>query len=158
MEEMIDTGDELQRGAVAGAIGAVGFMLAMGIDLAITRQRTNDLRLLSGMIPGGRRLWPVIGSISHVTNGIALGAIFSRVHHGLPGPTWLRGVIFGQVENMMLWPVMVVLDHIHPGMKRGDLEPYNRPGPFIIEVIRHAVFGAVMGAAYEFLTPGSKQD
>ncbi|MGA7669975.1 MAG: DUF6789 family protein [Nitrolancea sp.] len=156
MQDFIDTSDEGQRGAVAGAIGAVGFMFAMAVDLAITRQKTNDLRLLSGMVPGGGRLWPVIGSISHVANGVALGTLFSRVHQGLPGPTWMRGLIFGQVENLLLWPIIIVLDHIHPGMKRGDLEKYNRPGPFFIEVLRHAVFGAVMGAAYEFLTPKSK--
>ncbi len=156
MMKSIDTSDEAQRGAIAGAIGAVAFMLAMGVDLAITRQRTNDLRLLSGMVPGGRRLWPVIGSVSHVTNGIALGAVFSRVHHGLPGPAWVRGLIFGQVENLVLWPIIIVLDHIHPGIKRGDLEPYNRPGPFVAEVVRHAVFGAVMGLAYEMLTPKRK--
>ncbi len=157
MQDMIDTTDEGQRGALAGAIGAVAFMLAMGLDLLVTRQRTNDLRLLAGMVPGGRRLWPVIGSVSHVTNGIALGALFSRVHHGLPGPTWMRGLIFAQVENLFLWPIIIVLDHIHPGIKRGDLEPYNRPGPFAVEVLRHAVFGAVMGAAYERLTPNIKK-
>jgi len=158
MQDLIDTRDEAQRGAVAGAIGAVGFMFAMAIDLAVTRQKTNDLRLLSGMVPGGRHLWPFIGSISHVTNGVALGALFSRVHHGLPGPTWVRGLIFAQVENLLLWPIIIVLDHIHPGIKRGDLEKYNRPGPFFIEVLRHAVFGAVMGAAYEFLTPDNRLD
>ena len=153
MMNSIDTSDEGQRGAVAGAIGAIAFMLAMVVDLAITRQRTNDLRLLSGMVPGGRRLWPIVGSVSHITNGIALGALFSRVHHGLPGPTWVRGLIFGQVENLALWPAMIVLDRIHPGIKRGELEKYNRSGPFFVEVLRHAVFGAVMGAVYEMLTP-----
>lgn len=157
MHDMIDANDEGQRGALAGAIGAIAFMLAMAVDLALTRQRTNDLRLLAGMVPGGRRLWPVIGSISHITNGVALGAVFSRVHQGLPGPTWMRGLIFAQVENLLLWPIMIVLDHIHPGMKRGDLEKYNRPGPFFVEVVRHAVFGAVLGAAYEFLTPRKEQ-
>ncbi len=156
MLNQIDTTDEGQRGALAGAIGAVAFMLAMGVDLLITRQKTNDLRLLAGMVPGGRRLWPVIGSVSHVTNGIALGALFSRVHQGLPGPTWVRGLIFAQVENLLLWPIIIVLDHIHPGVKQGDLERYNRPGPFFVEVLRHAVFGAVMGAVYEKLTPSQK--
>lgn len=154
----IDTTDEGQRGAVAGAIGAIAFMLAMAVDLAITRQRTNDLRLLSGMIPGGRRLWPVVGTLSHITNGVALGALFGRVHHGLPGPAWVRGVIFAQVENLLLWPIIIVLDHIHPGVKRGDLERYNRPGPFFVEVLRHAVFGAVLGAAYDMLTPRGGRD
>jgi hypothetical protein len=158
MMNNVDTTDEGQRGAVAGAIGAVAFMLSMGVDLAITRQRTNDLRLLSGMIPGGRRLWPVIGTASHITNGIALGALFSRAHHGLPGPTWVRGLIFAQVENLFLWPVMMVLDRIHPEIKRGKLEKYNRPGPFFAEVVRHAVFGVVMGCAYEMLTPRSGRE
>ena len=37
--------------------------------------------------------------------------------------------------------------------KRGDVEPFNRPVPFLQELFRHAVFGAALGAAYHLLTP-----
>jgi hypothetical protein len=158
MQKGIDTRDEAQRGALAGMVGAVAMLVAMALDLALTRRKTNDLRLLAGMVPGGRRAWPVIGTFMHVINGAALGALFGRIHHGLPGPAWMRGLIFGQVENALLWPVIVVLDHVHPDVKRGELERYNRPVPFLAEVFRHAVFGAVLGAAYNILTPRKAHD
>jgi len=158
MQVEIDTRDEAERGALAGIIGAIAMILAMAIDLALTRRKTNDLRLLAGMVPGGRHAWPVVGTFMHVINGAALGAVFGRIHHGLPGPTWMRGVIFGLVENMLLWPIVVVLDHIHPGIKRGELERFNRPVPFLAELFRHAMFGATLGAAYERLTPRKTED
>jgi hypothetical protein len=158
MQVEIDTKDEAERGGLAGIIGAIAMIIAMAIDLVLTRRKTNDLRLLAGMVPGGRHAWPVVGTFMHIINGAALGAVFGRVHHGLPGPTWMRGIIFGLAENMLLWPIIVVLDHIHPGIKRGELERFNRPVPFLQEVFRHAVYGAALGAAYERLTPGKTED
>src|SRR6185312_1575647 len=121
MRTGINTHDEAQRGALAGIIGALVMLVAMALDLALTHRKTNELRLLAGIVPGGRRAWPVVGTFMHVMNGAALGALFGRAHHGLPGPTWMRGVIFGLMENIILWPVIIVLDHIHPSIKRGEL-------------------------------------
>ncbi|HEX3721973.1 MAG TPA: DUF6789 family protein [Nitrolancea sp.] len=158
MHVEIDTRDEAERGALAGMVGALAMLVVMMVDLALTRRKTNDLRLLAGMVPGGRRAWPVVGTFMHVINGGALGALFGRIHHGLPGPAWMRGVIFGLVENILLWPVIIVLDHVHPGIKRGELERFNRPIPFLIELMRHVIFGAVLGAAFDFLTPIKTDD
>lgn len=158
MHVEIDTRDEAERGALAGMIGAVAMLVAMMVDLALTHRKTNELRLLAGMVPGGRHVWPLVGTFMHVINGGALGALFGRIHHGLPGPPLVRGVIFGLVENILLWPVIIVLDHVHPGIKRGELERFNRPIPFLIELLRHAVFGAVLGAAFDFLTPIKTDD
>lgn len=156
MQIEIDTHDEAERGALAGIIGAVVMLFAMAFDIAITGRKTNELRLLAGMVPGGRKAWPIVGTAMHLVNGGALGALFGRTHHGLPGSIWLRGIVFGLVENMVLWPVVIVLDHINPAVKRGDVEPFNRPVPFLQELFRHAVYGAALGAAYNLLTPRKK--
>lgn len=158
MQVEIDTHDEAERGALAGMIGALAMLGAMALDLTLTKRKTNELRMLAGMVPGGRKAWPVVGTAIHVVNGGVLGALFGRVHHGLPGPAWMRGVIFGLVENVLLWPAVIVLDHINPAVKRGDIEPFNRPVPFLEELFRHAVFGAALGATYQLLTPRKHDD
>lgn len=143
--------DDLKRGGTAGMLAAAAYLVGMALDIALTKQRTNDLRLLAGLVPGGRRGWPVVGTSMHLINGTALGAVYARVHHGLPGPAWMRGVIFGLVENFLLWPVMVVLDRVHPGIRSGELDRYNRPGPFLAEIFRHVVYGAALGFVYDQL-------
>ena len=138
-------------GLVAGTVAGIAFLVAMALDIALTRQRTNDLRLLSGMIPGGSRLWPVLGTSMHTVNGAALGVAYAHVEHRFPGPGWLKGTVFGLVENMILWPIILVLDRVHPDIRRGTLPRFNRPVPFLQEVFRHVVYGAVLGWTYEQL-------
>jgi hypothetical protein len=138
-------------GIVAGLIAGAAFLFAMAFDMALFRNKTNDLRLLSGMVPGGRRLWPVLGTAIHMFNGAALGAVYAHIEHRVPGPGWLKGTLFGLAENMALWPIITVLDRIHPEIKRGTLEPFNRAVPFLQEVFRHVVYGAVLGWVYEEL-------
>ena len=138
-------------GIIAGLIAGAAFLIAMAIDLALFRNKANDLRLLSGMVPGGRRLWPLLGTGMHMVNGALLGAVYAHIEHKFPGPGWLKGTVFGLVENMFLWPVLVVLDRIHPEIKRGTLPKFNRFVPFVQEVFRHVVYGAVLGWSYEQL-------
>lgn len=139
-------------GARAGLIGALAFLLAMGLDLLLLRRRTNDLRLLAGLVPGGRRHWPWLGTLLHCANGAALGILYGRLVHRIPGPGWLRGLVFALAENAILWPVIVLLDRIHPEIRAGRLEPFNRPVPFLQEVWRHVAYGLALGWTYDRLT------
>lgn len=136
-------------GALAGLFGALAYLMEMGFDIAITRKRTNDLRLLAGLVPGGERFWPVLGTVIHFFNGAALGVIYARVQQSLPGRGWLRGLLFAQIENLVLWPLMILIDRVNPAIKSGSLPVYNRPLPFLQEVPRHAAYGAVLGAVFQ---------
>lgn len=138
-------------GFIAGSIAGVAFLIAMALDIALTRSRTNDLRLLSGMVPGMGGAWPVIGTLMHMINGAALGSVYGHVQHLLPGPGWLRGALFGVIENGVLWPIITVLDRVHPEIRAGRLPAFNRPVPFLQELFRHIVYGAVLGWVYEQL-------
>lgn len=138
-------------GLVAGLVAGIAFLIAMASDLALIRNKTNDLRLLSGMVPGGGRLWPLLGTAMHLFNGALLGAVYGHVEDRVPGPGWLKGTLFGLTENMILWPIITVLDRIHPEIKRGTLQPFNRAVPFMQEIFRHIAYGAVLGWVYEQL-------
>ncbi len=142
---------ELKAGVVAGLFGALAFLVAMLIDLALTRRRTNDLRLLAGLIPAGARHWPWLGFLMHCFNGAMLGILFSRLSLRLPGPYWLRGILFAQGENVLLWPIIMALDRLHPEIQTGRLEPFHRPVPFLQEVWRHFAYGVTLGWLYNRL-------
>jgi hypothetical protein len=58
-----------------------------------------------------------------------------------------QGVIAAEAENAALWPLVSVLDRIHPDVRSGVWPPLARePHAAAQEVLGHAVFGAVMGA------------
>ncbi|TVR75062.1 MAG: hypothetical protein EA415_04845 [Sphaerobacteraceae bacterium] len=138
-------------GIVAGLVAGTAFLLTMAVDIALTRYKSNDLRLLSGMVPGGGRIWPILGTAMHFFNSAALGAVYAHVEDRLPGRGWVKGTMFGLAENMILWPIITILDRVHPEIKRGTLQPFNRFTPFMQEILRHIAYGAVLGWAYEFL-------
>ena len=138
-------------GIVAGLVAGVAFLVAMALDILLTRSRANDLRLLSGMVPGMGRFWPVLGTVMHMVNGAALGALYAHIEHKFPGPGWVKGTVFALVENTLLWPIITVLDRVHPEIRSGRLPAFNRPVPFLQEVFRHVVYGAVLGWVYERL-------
>jgi len=62
-----------------------------------------------------------------------------------PGPGWLAGALFALAENLVLWPVILVLDRVHPEIRAGRLERFNQPLPFLQEVWRHVAYGVTLG-------------
>lgn len=142
-------------GLVAGIFGALAFLAAMALDLALTRRKTNDLRLLAGLLPGGAPHWPWLGLLMHCVNGAALGVLYGRLRTRLPHPGWKGGLLFAVTENFILWPVLLVLDRIHPEVRAGRLEPFNRPVPFLQEVWRHVAYGVTLGWVYDRLSQSS---
>ena len=151
--EPIDLGDDVTRGAVAGVVAAGAMAVAMWLDLAVTGAKTDELRLLGGLVPGLRRLWPITGLAMHLANGAALGAFYGWVQAGLPGKPWQRGLLLAEVENIALWPVLLVLARLQPASRGGTAQHFNTPGAFAVEVLRHAVYGVVLGLVFDRLGP-----
>ena len=103
------------------------------------------MRLLGRAVTGGC-LWPVAGLALHAANGAVFGAAFERV--GLRG--WRAGVLAAEIENLVLWPGMAVVDRFHPDRRSGAWPPLLGNGRvFAQEVAVHAVFGATLGALSE---------
>jgi hypothetical protein len=145
-----------RTGALSGLVAAVAFLLAMALDIKATGSRANDLRLLAGMVPPLRRRWLLSGTVMHLINGLALGVLYARVEDRVDAPGWLKGTAFALIENMVLWPIITVLDRVHPEIQEGTLPKFNRPVPFLQEIFRHVVYGAVLGAAYDRLRNGQR--
>lgn len=148
----LDEPRSLGPGLIAGLAGALAFLVAMALDLALTRRKTNDLRLLAGLVPRGARHWPWLGLAMHCANGAVLGILYSRLRHYLSGPGWRAGLLFALAENFALWPVLLILDRVHPEVKAGRLEPFNRPIPFFQEIWRHVAYGVVLGWVHDYLS------
>jgi hypothetical protein len=130
------------RVALAGAAAAGVWVVVEPAIRRVTGGRHSQVRLLGGVVaPRGR--WREIGLGMHLANGAAFGLAFDRL--GLRGPG--RGAVAAEAENALLWPLVGVVDRIHPDVRSGAWPPLARSrSEFAQEVLGHAVFGGVMGA------------
>lgn len=136
----------INEAIVGGIAGGAAYLAAMGLDILATREPTNDLRLLAGMVPRGEKHWAILGTLIHFFNSISLGLLFARVRDWVPGTGWRQGVLFALVENIVLAPGFIAIDRVHPAVRAGRLPRYGRVIPFLQQVIRHIAYGAALGA------------
>jgi hypothetical protein len=101
----------------------------------------SDVRLLGRLLTRGRR-WRLAGLAAHLANGALFGFLFER----LGGRGWKQGLVAAEVENIVLWPGMAVIDRIHPDRRSGYWPPiFVNGGVFAQEAAVHALFGLVLG-------------
>lgn len=148
----LERGPRLRRGAVAGLAGGAAFSLVMSIDQRLSGCPADDYRMLADFGPFAR-WWPVVGRLVHAVNSVAVGVTYSAIEHRLRGPGWLRGLTFAMAENAILWPVILLIDKVHPAVRSGALPRYNQPIPAALEIVRHIAYGVVLGAVYGRLSP-----
>jgi hypothetical protein len=129
------------RGAVAGAVAAAAWAGAEPVLQRIFGTPYSDIRLLGRFATRGRA-WPAAGLAIHLCNGAVFGAAFEKA--GFRGVR--AGVAAAQVENLVLWPAMAVMDRVHPDRRDGTWPPLlaNRRVA-AQEMAAHALFGAVLG-------------
>ena len=137
-------GSSKARPAFAGAVAAAAYVAAMEVDLRLVNRNTDDLILLGRPLAPRREWAKPIGAVVHLANGAAFGMLYAAVQHRLPGPPWVRGVVFFNVENAVLYP-LTLLERFHPAIKDGQIAPYANKVAFLQSVPRHVVFGVVLG-------------
>jgi hypothetical protein len=129
------------RGALAGAAAAAVWAAQQPLDQRVFGVEYDDVELLGRFVTDGPAAYP-IGLALHIANGALFGAVFEHAGgHGV-----VRGVLAAQLENVALWPGMVIVDRVHPDRRAGVWPPLllNRR-VFAYEVTVHALFGAVLG-------------
>jgi hypothetical protein len=132
----------VKRGAVAGIVAAAAWAAAEPLLRRAVRTPYSDVRLLGRGVTQGH-LWRPIGVALHLANGAAFGAAFERAG----GRGWKQGLLAAQLENLVLWPGMAIVDRLHPDRKTGAWPPLVANGRvFLYEVTVHALFGVVLGA------------
>jgi hypothetical protein len=130
------------RGALAGALAATLWAAAEPALGRAFGTPFSDVRLLGRAVIRGR-LWPVAGVVLHVGNGAAFGWAFER----LGGRGVRQGVIAAELENLLLWPGMAVVDRFHPDRRAaGWPRLLTNSRTFGLEATTHALFGATLGA------------
>jgi hypothetical protein len=130
------------RGGVAGAVATVVMTLEEPLDQRLFHSKYDDVEILGKLVTRGDN-WRPIGLALHVQNGAFLGAAYARLKPSLPGSAVVRGLLAGLVEHVATWPLSVLFDRYHPARK--ELPKFGNRRGFAQAMIRHAVFGIVLG-------------
>ena len=129
------------RGAVAGAVAAAVWVAAEPLGRRVFRTQYSIVRLLGALLTA-RAPWRRVGIAAHLANGAFFGAIFGR----MSGGGWRQGLVVAEIENLLLWPAMAIVDRIHPDRRSGSWPPLMwSPRVFALEATMHALFGVVLG-------------
>lgn len=138
------------RAGIAGTVAATLYAVEMYADMHLTGSRFDDIQLIESAIHRRAVHPPLLGWALHLLNGAALGEIYAGLAEPrLPGPRWLRGLLFGHVFLLVAWPTTPLVDRFHPLIQAGELPRLFRPLPFVQNLARHTVFGLALGLLYQ---------
>ena len=139
------------RGALAGAAAAGLWAAQQPLDKQVFACDYDDVELLGKSVMAGGG-WYAVGLGMHLANGALFGAIYAGVAPYAPIPSWLRGPIAGQLENLGAWPLARVVDRLHP--RRDELPALTGNRRALAQATwRHLLFGIVLGELERRLNP-----
>lgn len=132
---------------MAGGIAGTAYLLAMALDMRLASNRYDDLALWGGFLTPHPIRQRLLGAGVHYGLSIALAAAYGSIARFLPTwPGWVRGLLFLQVENALLYPGVPLLNTMHPEVRSGRLPSLRTWRYFWVEIVRHVAFGATLGA------------
>jgi hypothetical protein len=130
----------------AGAAASTAYLAEQEIDRRLTGNGYDDLLLWGGLLTRNPRRQRITGLVAHFALGAALAAAYGVALPSLPAaPGWLRGLIFTQAENGLLYPGVPLINAIHPDVRNGKLPSLLTWRYFWVEVARHLAYGLVLG-------------
>lgn len=129
------------QGGIAGAVAATVWTAASPVLERAFRTPYSDAKLFGPFITQGP-LEPVASAATHAAGGFVFGYVF----HRLGGRGVRNGVTAALAENTLLWPLLGVLDRIHPKRRSGEWPPLvSNPRVFAQATAGHALFGVLLG-------------
>ena len=144
-------GFDLKAAVIAGAVAGAAYLVQTALEDKMLPARLDDRVLLGGQIVDDEATARKVGTVMHFGGSIVLGVVYARLFHDrLPGPPWLRGNVFINAENTLLYP-MTGRKGSFKANDDGRLDPYWSWPAYIQSIPRHVVYGLVVGPLYERL-------
>ncbi len=134
--------------AISGLAAGAAFVAVLEADLRLTGRHVDDLMILGRPFVADPTKARAVGAAIHAVNSLALAGLYAALERHIPGAGWLKGVVFANVENVILYPVTRFED-IHPAIRTGEVDRYYNWPAFWQSVPRHIAFGAVLGVVYD---------
>jgi hypothetical protein len=134
--------------AISGLAAGAAFMAVLEADLRVTGRNVDDLIVLGRPLVKDPKNARTVGVAIHALNSLALASLYAAIENRIPGPPWLKGILFANVENAILYPITVLEDH-HPAIRDGQVDRYFNWPAFWQSVPRHVAYGVVVGSLYD---------
>jgi hypothetical protein len=150
---LLPRAERLRRGLLAGLLGALVPTLLSNVLLPIgglfLRAPAFGSLMADLAEHGPVRAIAIVVAVAFLVVSMLWGAVFGIVQPLLPGPWWLRGVLFAIV------PLMASLLAILPLSGGGVLGLELGAGllPVAAEMVRSLVYGLTLGIAYTVISP-----
>lgn len=151
IKTLIDNNWRPGRAALAGLLATVVYSIAMEGDQFLTGNRFSDVRFIEGMLNGKKstRTTFTLSWLIHLLNGVALAEVYAAlVKRFLPGPSWLKGSLFGEIFIAAAWILTPLADKYHPLIKKKELPRLATWTSFGQNLLRHLAFGLTLGLLY----------
>ena len=140
-------GVDVRAAGIAGLAAGAAFVAVLEADVRLTGNNVDDLVFLGRPLAGKPTLARPVGLALHAANSVGFALLYARLQDRLPGPPWWRGVLFFNVENVLLYPFLV-FEEWHPAIRDGQLDRYWTWPSFLQSIPRHVAYGAVLGPVY----------
>lgn len=139
------------QAARAGLLATIVYSIAMKVDQRLIGNHFNDIRFIQGILGGkshSRSLY-TLSWLLHLLNGVALAEVYAAVaKRFLPGPGWLKGIIFGEAFTVTVWSLTPLIDKYHPLIRSGAMPKLANWTSFWQNLLRHFTFGLTLGLLY----------
>ncbi len=124
-------------------MAAAVWAIEQPLDKALIASRYDDVELLGRVLAPGAGWYPA-GLALHISNGALFGAAYSNLAPSIPLPPACRGPALAFGEHLLLWPLVAIVDRVHPARDQLPSLTGNRRA-FAQAALRHLLFGLVLG-------------
>jgi hypothetical protein len=91
--------------AVSGLAAGAAFVAVLEADLRLTGRNVDDLMILGRPFSEDPNNARAVGGAIHAVNSLAMASLYAMLDRRLPGPAWLKGILFANFENVILYPI-----------------------------------------------------
>jgi hypothetical protein len=133
------------RAVGAGALAALVWGALEPLDRRIFRHDYSDVAVLGKAFTQGPG-WRPLGFAIHALNGAIFGAVYYEIAKRVSRDPRRLALELALLEHLMLFPTGVLVDRHHPARGEQGVATLFSPQAFAQATVRHALFGAVLGA------------
>jgi hypothetical protein len=133
------------RAVGAGALAALVWGAVEPLDRRIFRHDYSDVAVLGKAFTQGPG-WRPLGLAIHALNGAIFGAVYFEIANWVSRDPRRLALELALVEHLTLFPTGMLVDRRHPARGEPGLATLFSPQAFAQATVRHALFGAVLGA------------